>query len=260
MKSRRRNISQCPFPAVCRVIPDLVPVFTGTDPDWIPAFAGMTDTTQSAIRRLTREFFNRPTLVVACELLGKYLIHQLKNVRLAGKIVETEAYIGVTDKASHASWRRRETCAPMWGRPGFAYVYLTYGLHHLLNIVTEEDGVPAAVLIRAVEPVEGVEEMIKKRFPRGSNPLRGLDPIASRRKYLISLTSGPAKMTQALNIDKKHNGIDLCREGGLWLEDRGVVVKRSEIGISPRIGVAYAGEDAKKPWRFFLKNNPFVSR
>ncbi len=190
------------------------------------------------IKKLNRKFYNRSTLKVAKDLLGKYLVVQKNGELLSGKIVETEAYIGYKNPASHAYRGMTPRNEVMFGDPGYAYVYFTYGMHHCLNLVTEENGYPAAVLIRALEPVQGIEIMQKRR----------------KRKGLTDLASGPAKLCQALGVDLKFNGEDLCSDS-LWVEDKGEVIK--SISSSTRIGIK---EKDKKNWRFFLKNNEFVSR
>ncbi len=189
-------------------------------------------------KKLDRKFYDRPTLLVAQELLGKYLVVQKDGYNLSGKIVETEAYIGFKDPASHAYRGMTPRNEIMFGDPGYTYVYITYGMHHCLNLVTERNGYPAAVLIRALEPTDGVELMKKRRG----------------RQNLKDLTSGPAKLCKALDVDRKLNGADLCSEI-IYVEDRGEVVKR--ITSSSRIGIK---EGKKKNWRFYIKNNEFVSR
>ena len=189
-------------------------------------------------KRLNRKFYDRPTLQVAKELLGKYLVMQKDVNLLSGKIVEVEAYIGFKDPASHAYRGMTPRNQVMFGDPGYAYVYLTYGMHHCLNLVTEKKGYPAAVLIRALQPAEGIELMKKRRGRQG----------------LKDLTSGPAKLCQALGIDRSLNGTDLCSDI-VYVEDRGETVER--IVSSSRIGLK---EGKKKNWRFFIKDNEFVSR
>jgi DNA-3-methyladenine glycosylase len=189
-------------------------------------------------KKLDRKFYDRSTLKVAKELLGKYLVVQRDGSFLSGKIVETEAYVGFKDPASHAYRGMTPRNEVMFGDPGHAYVYITYGMHHCLNLVTEKGGYPAAVLIRALEPSDGME-LMKKR--RGSHKLR-------------DLTSGPAKLCQAFDIDRKLNGADLCLDD-IYVEDRGEVMKR--IGSSPRIGIK---EGKRRKWRFYIRDNEFVSR
>jgi DNA-3-methyladenine glycosylase len=189
-------------------------------------------------KRLPRRFYDRPTLKVAKELLGKYLVVKKGGHLLSGKIVETEAYDGFKDPASHAYRGMTPRNEVMFGAPGYAYVYLTYGMHHCLNLVTERKGYPAAVLIRALEPVDGVELMKRRR----------------RRKKLRDLTSGPAKLCQALGVDRRLNGADLLSDS-IFVEDRGEVPGGTTR--SSRIGV---NDGKEKNWRFFIKSSEFVSR
>ncbi len=180
---------------------------------------------------LPREFYNRPTLTVARQLLGTRLVRILDGQRLSGLITEAEAYIGEKDLACHARAGRTPRTAVMYGPPGHAYVYFTYGMHWMLNVVTEAEGSPAAVLIRAIQPIEGTKV------------------ISARRKGRA--TDGPAKLTQALGIDRLLNGVDLCNpSSGLWIESD-VAVDQSQIKIGPRIGLYTVPEPWKsKPWRF----------
>jgi len=198
--------------------------------------------------RFSRDFFARDTLEVARDLLGTRLVRLWNGRRLSGIIVECEAYIGHDDTASHASRGRTRRNAVMFGPPGYAYVYFTYGMHWMLNVVTEEEGFPAAVLIRALEPVEGIEAM---------RELRQAD-----RRHLKDrdLTSGPARLTQALAIDGTFNGADLITGDLLWLEP-GNPVPDHWVARGPRIGVHYAAEkDRTAPWRLWIRGNPYVSR
>jgi len=191
---------------------------------------------------LDRSFYERPTLDVARDLLGRVLVRRLNARRLAGKIVETEAYVGPHDLACHASKGHTPRTSIMFGPGGFAYVYMIYGFHFCLNAVPESEGYPAAVLIRAVEPLENVECMrsLRKHPERDSN-----------------IASGPGKLCMAMSIDKKLNGEDLTGTV-LWIEDYGL--DAGPIETSPRVGVDYAGEYKEKPWRFYIRGNPHVSR
>jgi DNA-3-methyladenine glycosylase len=189
-------------------------------------------------KRLDRKFYNRSTLKVAKELLGKYLVIEKDGNYVSGKIVETEAYIGPDDPASHAYRGLTPRNKVMFGDPGYAYVYLTYGMHHCLNFVTERKGFPAAVLIRALEPTDGIEILRKRR----------------KAKDLINLTNGPAKLCQALGIDRTLNGVDLCSDI-IYVEDRGNTL--TKIASTSRIGIK---EGKDKKWRFYIKNNEFVSK
>lgn len=183
---------------------------------------------------LPREFYNRPTLTVARELLGARLVRVLDGVKLVGLITETEAYIGEKDLGCHAKAGRTPRTQVMYGAPGHAYVYFTYGNHWMLNAVTEREGFPAAVLIRAIQPVEGVEVMQTRRGGRD--------------------TFGPGKLCQAMGIGKGENGVDLTEPGsGLWIE-AGVSVPDSLVTKSARVGLNSVPEPWKsKPWRFLVK-------
>jgi DNA-3-methyladenine glycosylase len=192
--------------------------------------------------KLGREFYRRPTLEVAENLLGKVLVRRLNGRKLAGKIVETEAYIGQQDLACHASRGKTPRTSIMFEPGGFAYVYMIYGFYFCLNVVTEAEGYPAAVLIRAIEPLAHTAVMRElRKDPRRDN----------------NIASGPGKLCMAMAIDKALNGEDLTGNT-LWIEDRKLEVGR--IKTTPRIGVDYAGEYRNKPWRFFVHGNPHVSR
>lgn len=194
---------------------------------------------------LRRSFFDRPTRTVARELLGCRLVRELGGTPLVGAIVETEAYIGERDLACHAKAGRTPRTEIMYGPPGYAYVYFTYGMHWMLNLVTEADGFPAAVLIRAFEPLAGIERM---------QELRGGKPLAQ-------LASGPAKLTQALGIAREENGMDCCRPGSSLTLVRGEAVPPSSVVATPRIGLGQTPEPwLSKPWRFLIRGNGFVSR
>jgi DNA-3-methyladenine glycosylase len=194
---------------------------------------------------IEQDFFQRPTLIVARELLGQWLVREIDGRRLSGLIVETEAYIGPHDSASHASRGRTARTEVMFGPPGYTYVYFVYGMHYMLNLVTELEGFPAAVLIRAVEPVEGLEIMRARR---------------QRVKSEFDLTNGPGKLCQALAIDKTLHNWDVSLGQKLWLES-GNPLPDSLVATGPRIGIAYARpEDQRALRRFWLQGNPFVSR
>lgn len=184
---------------------------------------------------LKRSFFEQPTLTVARELLGHRLVRLHGRKRLAGLIVETEGYVGTEDLGCHARAGRTRRNQTMWGRPGHAYVYFTYGMHWMLNFVTEEEGYPAAVLIRAVAAEEGLDYMLERRGPAG------------RRR----LTDGPAKLCQAFGIDSSFNGHDLCQPSSeLFVEAAGADLN-GQVQTSPRIGLNNVPEPWKSiPWRF----------
>ena len=184
--------------------------------------------------RLSPGFYNRSTLTVARELIGARLVRILNGRKLVGLITETEAYISENDLACHAKAGRTPRTQVMFGPPGHAYVYFTYGNHWMLNVVTERAGFPAAVLIRAIQAVEGTEIMSKRR--------QGRD------------TFGPGKLTQAMGITKSENGVDLSKTaGGLWIE-AGVPVPNWRVTKGPRVGLYSVPEPWKsKPWRFLVK-------
>ncbi|PIZ43313.1 DNA-3-methyladenine glycosylase [candidate division WWE3 bacterium CG_4_8_14_3_um_filter_42_11] len=201
--------------------------------------------------KLSLDFYLQPTLKVAQQILGKYIIHNVGRYRLVGKIVETEAYIGPYDLASHASRGKTQRNAVMFEKGGKIYVYLIYGMYYCLNIVTEAKDYPAAALVRAVEPIEGIEPMWHNRY----GDLK-YDP--ENKKKIISLTNGPGKLCRAFGINQSFNGLDLGGER-IYLAG-GARVRAVEIAASKRIGVDYAKEYRNKPWRFHLKNNLFVSK
>jgi DNA-3-methyladenine glycosylase len=190
---------------------------------------------------LTRDFYNRPTLQVARALIGARLVRILEGKKLIGLITESEAYISEKDLACHAKAGLTPRTAVMFGEPGHAYVYFTYGNHWMLNVVTEPEGFPAAVLIRAIQPVEGVDIMLEKRSGRD--------------------TFGPGKLCQAMGITKSENGVDLTKKtGGLWIE-AGVNVPNSLVTKGPRVGLNNTPEPwLSKPWRFLVKNHVIASR
>jgi DNA-3-methyladenine glycosylase len=195
--------------------------------------------------KLPLSFYQRKDVVkIAKELLGKILVTNWKGVTTSGRIVECEAYAGVIDKASHASGGRRTARTEiMFEEGGSAYVYLCYGIHHLFNVVTNSKDIPHAILIRALEPLEGIEEMLLR---------------TGKKKLDNSLTKGPGNVSKALGIVTKHTGRSLL-EDKLFIANDRLKFKKKEIGISPRIGVDYAGADALLLYRFYVKGNPFVS-
>jgi DNA-3-methyladenine glycosylase len=193
------------------------------------------------VKPLPRSFYARPVLVVARDAIGKILVHDTPAGRVAGRIVEAEAYRGPEDRAAHSyGGRRTARTEAMYGPPGHAYVFFVYGMHHHVNLVTTKEGAPHAVLLRAVEPLEGADLMAK---------WRGRGPTDRE------LTNGPGKLCVAFGIDRRAYGADLCKKP-LFLADgpRGRVVR------SPRVGIDYAGEWADRPWRFYEQGNPWVSR
>lgn len=191
-------------------------------------------------RILPHSFFDRPTLTVAKDLLGKFLVRKIGRRITEGMITEVEAYVGPNDRASHASRGKTARTEVMFGEPGRWYVYLVYGMHHCLNIVTERDGYPAAVLIRSVLVALQQKDTVKKR-----SCLNGI--IGEERKVV-----GPGKVCQYFKIDRRLNKKPAGRASGLWIEDRGIKISPKRIRWGKRIGIEYAGEWRKRPWRFFL--------
>ena len=200
--------------------------------------------------RLSREFYAQDTLEAARRLLGKYLVRRFNGEVLAGRVVETEAYIGRCDKACHAYLRRRTArTETLFAPPGTAYIYLIYGMYHCLNFVTEPEGEPAAVLLRALQPVAGAETMARLRY--GDKPMT---PYRSK-----NFLNGPGKVCRALALTRAENGLDLTGDT-LFLcdgpEDIGLapfpVSGKEHIIAGPRIGVDYAEEARDFPWRFRL--------
>jgi len=189
--------------------------------------------------KLPRAFYDRPTLDVAGDLLGKVLVHNRRGVVTSGAIVEVEAYIGESDPACHAAPGRTRRNQPLYGPPGHAYVYLNYGIHSLVNIVTEAAGSPAAILIRALDPIDGLAAMRRRR-----------GPVAGDH----DLCRGPGNLTVAMGITLADNRVDLLG-GRLFVEDRGVAV--GEVAWGPRIGISVGTE---QPWRAFVRDHPAVSK
>jgi DNA-3-methyladenine glycosylase len=182
-------------------------------------------------RKITRDFYSRGTLTVARELIGMHLVRAERGTIRSGRIVETEAYQGPQDQAAHSSRGRTPRTEVMFGPPGHAYVYFIYGFWHCLNIVTAAQGVPHAVLLRALEPITGIDDK----------------------------TWGPGLLCRAMHIDRQLNGADLCGDA-LWLETPPASSHRpARIARSERIGVEYAGDWARRPWRFYDRDSPYVS-
>ena len=197
------------------------------------------------MKKLSLSFYQRKDVIkVATELLGKILVTNWNGIVTSGRIVECEAYAGAIDKASHASGGRRTARNEiMYSEGGYAYVYLCYGIHHLFNVVTNSKEIPHAVLIRALDPMKGIEEMLLR---------------TNKKKLDHTITKGPGNVSKALGIFTKHSGMSLLHKK-LFIADDGKKFNKKEIGISPRIGVDYAGQDALLPYRFYVKGNPFVS-
>jgi DNA-3-methyladenine glycosylase len=196
--------------------------------------------------KLSKLFYTRPDVVqISRELIGKHIFTRIDGVLTGGKIVETEAYCGENDLACHShSGRRTARTEIMFQEGGVAYVYLIYGIYCLFNIITNVAEKADAVLIRAIEPTEGLPEMLLRRGHTQVTP---------------KLTAGPGLVTLALGINKKHYGTDLTGDL-IWLENRGETINPEGLIASPRVGVDYAGEDALLPWRFRLKNSRWTSK
>lgn len=197
------------------------------------------------MKKLPKSFYQRTdVLEIARELLGKILVTKYEGEITAGRIVECEAYDGVIDRASHAfSGRRTSRNEIMYGEAGAAYVYLCYGIHHLFNVVTNKKNIPHAILIRALEPMKGIEKMLQRR---------------GKKTLDKTITRGPGSLSAALGVFVKHNGYSL-QSKELYIADDDFVFPDELIGVSPRIGVDYAKEAAKYPYRFYIKGNKFVS-
>lgn len=203
--------------------------------------------------RPARGFFERDAVTVARALLGQRLVRVLDGVRLSGLIVETEAYLGAADRAAHTfGGRRTARNEPMWQSGGTAYVYFTYGMHHCFNVTAGKSGEPVAVLVRALEPREGIARM---RAHRSSRVKPG------QRLRERDLCSGPAKLCEALAIDRRFSGVDMLEDGALFIEQvRRRAMSAKMIATTARIGVGYAGDWAEKPLRFVVKGHACASR
>jgi DNA-3-methyladenine glycosylase len=197
------------------------------------------------MKKVPLSFYNRKDVVkIARELLGKIIVTNFNGKITSGKIVETEAYVGIIDKASHSfAGRRTSRNEHMYSAPGTAYVYICYGMHQMMNIVTNKNEIPDAVLIRAIEPLEGIEIMLQR---------------TGKNKLDKTLTRGPGNVGKALGIFKHHSGLYLLDEE-IYLMDNGEKIPNEKIGISKRIGVESAGADALLPYRFYVKGNQYVS-
>jgi DNA-3-methyladenine glycosylase len=222
----------------------------------------------SGAPRAPHDFFARDPITLARLLIGQRLVRILDDgTRLAGTIVETEAYLGVKDAAAHSvNGRRTPRNEAMYGPPGTAYVYFTYGMHYCMNVVCGAEGEPVAVLLRALEPTEGIEPIraarMAARLPRRATMSPALQTnLPIPRLNDRELCSGPARLCQALQIDRRHNLIDLAADSRLWIEVvRPGLPPRGSLVNTPRIGVDYAGPWAVKPLRWFLRSSIHVSR
>ncbi|MDF2520657.1 MAG: DNA-3-methyladenine glycosylase [Clostridia bacterium] len=203
---------------------------------------------------LDRDFYIRDTITVSKELLGKVLVHKTEDFSVAGRIVETEAYLGPEDKAAHSyGGRKTPRVEVMYNQGGWSYIFTIYGMYQCFNIVTEKQGLPQAVLIRALEPVDNVELMAQRRFSKSYRD------ISSRQ--IKDLTNGPGKLCIAMALGKEQNKIDMCVKNGMddiYVWDDGY--KDFDIEASARINIDYAEEYVHKPWRFTIKGNKYVSK
>jgi DNA-3-methyladenine glycosylase len=197
------------------------------------------------MKKLPIHFYKGTDVVsTARELLGKIILTRFNGVATSGRIVETEAYVGLTDRASHSfGGKRTARNEHMYAAPGTAYVYVCYGIHHLFNVVTNATGIPDAVLIRAVEPLSRIDIMLQR---------------TGKPKPDYSLTRGPGNAAKALGINKSHSGINLTGDE-ICIADDGFEIEKDQIGISRRIGIGNSGDAAPKPYRFYIKGNRFVS-
>ncbi len=198
------------------------------------------------MNKLGLPFYDRQDVVlVAKELIGKIVVTNIDNVITSGRIVETEAYIAFIDKASHAyQGRRSARNEHMYAAPGTAYVYICYGMHQMLNVVTNKKEIPDAILIRAIEPLEGISSMLNR---------------TGKKTLDYTLTRGPGNVAKALGINKKYSGVLLLENIISVYGDKKMILTDAEIGSSKRIGVDSAGDDSLLPYRFYLKANKFVS-
>ena len=196
--------------------------------------------------KLPQSFYlSSDVVAISKSLLGKYLFTSINGLVSGGYITETEAYNGVVDRASHAFGNRKTPRTQiMYKEGGIAYIYLCYGIHEMLNVVTSVEGQPHAILIRAIEPTTGIDIMLARKNMLTLKP---------------NITAGPGSVAKALGIDRKLNGISL-QSDTLWIEDKGLSFSDDQIAAVPRIGVAYAGEDALLPYRFYVKGNIYVSK
>lgn len=209
----------------------------------------------SSTMRVSKAFFARDTLLVARELLGKVLVREFNGITLKGRIVETEAYIGAVDKACHAyGGKRTPRVEPLYGRPGIAYVYFIYGMYYCFNIITKEEGSPEGVLIRAVEPLEGLDVISELRFKKSYKELTN-----TQKK---NLTNGPGKFCMAFGITKENTWDDLTSNEKLYVEEPLSQYYINDIDVveTTRIGIDYAEEARDFLWRFYIKGNKYISK
>jgi DNA-3-methyladenine glycosylase len=198
-----------------------------------------------ASQKLDSAFYDRKDVTkIARELLGKILVTRFEGIRSSGRIVETEAYAGVNDRASHAfGGRRTARSEDLYGQPGTVYMYVCYGMHHLFNVITNKKDIPHGILIRALEPLEGLDQMLERTGKTFAD---------------YTITKGPGNLSRALGLSKLNSGKNLFSDE-IFIEDDGLRYKKDQIIITRRIGVESAREDAELPYRFIVKGNPYVS-
>lgn len=203
------------------------------------------------LTKLTRDFYNRNSVDVAKDLLGKYLVHTVDGIDIIANIVETEAYVGPFDKAAHSYKNRRtKRTEVMFGPPGYAYIFSIYGMHSCMNVVTAEAESPQAVLIRALEPIAGLEKMCDLRYKKNVEECN--------TRELLGLTNGPGKLCKSMGITRLDNGKDLCGDSLFIIE--GNEDQKFDIVSTTRVNINYAEEAIDYPWRFYLSGNRYVSR
>jgi DNA-3-methyladenine glycosylase len=203
------------------------------------------------MKKLNREFYNRSSIEVSKDLLGKFLVHKVDEEELVGKIVEVEAYMGKGDKAAHSyGGKRTLRNEVMYGEPGFSYVFIIYGMYDCMNVVTEKVGIPQAVLIRALEPISDLDKLCELRYGKKCEDIN--------KNQLKNLTNGPGKLCKALGITRKENAVDLCGDKLYILESD----KEEPFNIveSKRINIDYAEEAKDYLWRFYIEGNPHISK
>ena len=202
---------------------------------------------------LNKSFYSIDALTLSKKLLGKVLVNEVNGKVLKGMIVETEAYIGAIDKASHAyGGRRTKRTETLYGEPGIVYVYSIYGMYFCFNVICGKKNVAEGVLIRGLEPLEGLDEMALYRFNKPYNELT--------KNQIKNLTNGPSKLCIAMGINKSNNTKELTKENSLYIEEHNIKVSPSNIVETTRIGIDYAEEAVHFPWRFYIKDNPYVSK
>lgn len=199
------------------------------------------------MRKLPKSFYQSMDVIsLSRQLIGKTLVSNFEGHRTTGMIVETEAYLGAIDRASHAfGMKRTRRTEVMYGEGGLVYVYLCYGIHHLFNVVVSPKQYPHAILIRALEPLEGIDIMLSRCHKPSLNP---------------TLTGGPGTLTKAMGLTTAHTGMSLTGRSPIWIEQGAREIPDDEIIASTRVGVAYAGQDALLPYRFMLRGNPYLSK